>query len=136
MARGPCRASRRRLIATARAKETALAVTEEGAKGKAGKGAAGPQAVTANRLGDGIVVFLAADGRWSERAEDAAVAADKAAADALMAAAERAVDQRTVVGPYLIEVAEGPAGPQPVKLRERIRAAGATVRLDLGKQAE
>ena len=34
--------------------------------------------VTANRLRDGLVVFLSADGAWSERIGDAAAAADEA----------------------------------------------------------
>ncbi|MFO1127797.1 MAG: DUF2849 domain-containing protein [Rhodospirillales bacterium] len=113
-----------------------MAIIQDGTKIKGGKGAVGPQAVTANRLVDGIVVFLAEDGRWSEHARDSAVAIDKAAADGLMAAAERAVEQRIVVGPYLMEVVDGPTGPQPLKLRERIRAEGPSIRIDLGKQAE
>lgn len=112
-----------------------MAKSEEGAKARVAKGRGGPQAVTANRLADGIVVFLAAGGRWVERAAEAAVAPDKPAAEALMATAERAVAERLVVGPYLIDITPTPAGPAPVALRERIRAAGPTVRLDLGKQA-
>ena len=113
-----------------------MAIIQDGTKIKASKGAVGPQAVTANRLVDGIVVFLDGNGHWSERPQDSAVATDKAAADALMAAAEHTVEQRVVVGPYLMEVVDGPSGPEPLKLRERIRAGGPTVRLDLGKQAE
>ena len=113
-----------------------MAIIQDGKKIKGGKGAVGPQAVTANRLVDGVVVFLAADGQWSERVGDATVAPDKASADALMAMGEGAAEQRIVVGPYLMEIIEGPAGPQPLTLRERIRAGGPTVRLDLGKQAE
>jgi hypothetical protein len=113
-----------------------MATTEEGTKGKAAKGRGGPQAVTANRLADGIAVFLAADGAWAERAAEAAIAADKAAAEALMATAAAAVAAGIVVGPYLIEMTETTAGPAPAKLRERIRNEGPTVRLDLGKQAE
>lgn len=119
-----------------------MALTEEGAKGKAARGKGGPQAVTANRLDDGIVVFLAdggeADGTgaWAERPAAAAIAGDAAAAAALLAVAERAVAARLIVAPYLIEMTETAGGPRPASLRERIRAAGPTVRTDLGKQAE
>lgn len=114
-----------------------MAVTEERTKAKLAKGRLQAlQAVTANRLIDGLVVFLAAGERWTERAADADVARDQAAADALMAIAERDVTRRLVVGPYLIEITETPRGPEPTLLRERIRTAGPTVRTDLGYQAE
>ena len=49
-----------------------------------------PQAVTANRLRDGLVVFLTADGGWSEGVGDAARADDDDAAATLLATAEAA----------------------------------------------
>ena len=94
------------------------------------------QMVTANRLADGVVVFLAADGDWLERIEDGAVAAGKEEAAALLAQAERTERERRVVAPYLIEVeCAGGRVTGAKRLRERIRAAGPTTRLDLGKQA-
>lgn len=113
-----------------------MAATEKGAKARAGKGVEVPQAVTANRLADGIVVFLAEGERWAERASEARVARDKPAADALLAMAEADEARCVVVAPYLIEMTETPGGPAPAGLRERIRAAGPTIRTDLGKQAE
>ena len=80
--------------------------------------------VTANRLRDGAVVFRRADGSWAIRVEEAAVAADDAAAQALLAAAERDATAALVVAPYLIEVAPGAEGPVPTFYRERIRAFG------------
>ncbi len=91
--------------------------------------------VTANRLDDGLVVYLNGAG-WSERIEDARIAGDDAAADGLLAEAEGPGQEIRVVGPYLIEVALEGAGPRPVSYREAIRAKGPTVRLDLGKQAD
>jgi hypothetical protein len=93
------------------------------------------QMVTANRLIDGEVVYLDAAGDWSERAEQGQVAATKDQAEALMAEAAAAVARRKVVAPYLIEVSEQGGRFAPVRLREQIRAAGPTVRRDLGKQA-
>ena len=51
------------------------------------------QALTANRLTDGIVVYLAADDRWSESLQDADVAEGKEAADALLVRAAPSVDR-------------------------------------------
>ncbi len=91
--------------------------------------------VTANRLDDGLVVYLNGAG-WSERIEDARIAGDDAAADGLLAEAEGPGQEIRVVGPYLIEIALEGAEPRPVSYREAIRAKGPTVRLDLGKQAD
>ena len=91
--------------------------------------------VTANRLNDGLVVYLNGAG-WSERIEDARIAGDDAAADGLLAEAEGQGQEIRVIEPYLIEVALEGAAPRPVSYREAIRAQGPTVRLDLGKQAD
>lgn len=91
--------------------------------------------VTANRLSDGLVVYLDGAG-WSERIEDARVAADDAAADGLLARAEAPGQEVRVIGPYLIEVTRAAFGTRPVSHREAIRAQGPTVRPDLGKQAQ
>ncbi len=86
-----------------------------------------PQAVTANRLADGAVVFLTAAGAWSENAGDSAVAADAAAAADLLRAAEAAERGNHVVHPYLIEIEAGGGAPVPVRYREKIRAAGPSI---------
>ncbi len=91
--------------------------------------------VTANRLDDGLVVYLNGAG-WSERIEDASIAGDDAAADGLLAEAEGQGQEIRVIEPYLIEVALEGAAPRPVSYREAIRAQGPTVRPDLGKQAD
>jgi hypothetical protein len=90
--------------------------------------------VTANRLDDGAVVYLAPEGRWTGCLDAALVARDDAT-EPLMAMAERAVADRLVVTPYLIAVEDGPKGRLASHIKERIRATGPTVRLDLGKQA-
>ena len=91
--------------------------------------------VTANRLSDGLVVYLNGAG-WSERIDDARIAGDDAAADGLLARAEGPGQAVRVIGPYLIEVTREGAVPRPVSHREAIRALGPSVRPDLGKQAE
>jgi len=92
------------------------------------------QAVTANRLSDGVVVYLTPDGDWSERVADAAWATDKTDQQALLARAEG--DAR-VVGPYLFAVDLDRQGrPYATSNREIIRSHGPSIRTDLGKQAE
>ncbi|MDF2765442.1 MAG: nitrite reductase [Rhodospirillales bacterium] len=85
------------------------------------------QVITANRLVDGAVVYLSADGQWVQSLEEASVAEGEAAAAALVAAGDRAVAGRLVVAPYLIEVDRGPEGIQPRRYRERLRATGPSI---------
>ncbi len=90
-------------------------------------------AVTANRLDDGVVVYLTEAAGWSENLNDAARAEKGPAADELLA--KGGADFLAVVGPYLIDVVSAENGLQLVNMRETIRAAGPSVRTDLGKQA-
>jgi hypothetical protein len=85
------------------------------------------QAVTANRLKDGAVVFLAADGEWYERIDVAATAANPAALDRLLQLAAQSAAVQFVVEPYAIDVTDETGVVRPVSLRERIRAFGPTV---------
>ena len=91
--------------------------------------------LTANRLSDGIVVFLTAGGGWSEWIDNAVVARGPAAAAELEQAALAAAQSQRVVAPYLVDVTETESGIVPVHHRERMRTKGPSVRLDLGKQA-
>jgi Protein of unknown function (DUF2849) len=94
-----------------------------------------PQVLSANRLADGIVVFLDAAGQWVESIAGAEVFADKAALEAGVARATRSAAANLVVEVAPVDVALTPRGPQPTHIRDRIRAAGPTVYLDHGKQA-
>ncbi|MDE2112205.1 MAG: DUF2849 domain-containing protein [Alphaproteobacteria bacterium] len=89
------------------------------------------QMLTANRLRDGDVVYWRGGG-WVETFGEGDVFAGKAEAEAALEAARKFVADNVVVNPYLFEVQ---ADGTPVKEREIIRAAGPTVRHDLGKQA-
>ncbi len=89
------------------------------------------QVLTANRLSDGEVVYLAADGAWVESI-DRAQALTGAEADAALAAGQTAEREQKIVHAYLFDITPD---RRPVKMREIIRAAGPTVRRDLGKQA-
>lgn len=92
------------------------------------------QVISANRLGDGLVVYLKADDTWSEWISRSEIAADEAAAEALLARARQAEDARVVIDPYLVDVAEFDGEVRPTRYRELIRATGPSVRPDLSKQ--
>jgi sulfite reductase (NADPH) hemoprotein beta-component len=90
--------------------------------------------ITANRLRDGEVVWWKS-GHWVERIEQGSVYEDPAAATAAHAEALTFVTSRVVVNPYLFEVRIAGSRITPASEREIIRAAGPTVRHDLGKQS-
>lgn len=93
-----------------------------------------PQVLTANRLIDGEVVYLARDGAWVVDLDAAVVLSTKADGEAALAKGVHAEENQQIVHAYLFDVVESPVR-KPVKMREIIRAAGPTVRTDLGKQA-
>ena len=85
------------------------------------------QALTANRLSDGRVVFLTPSGDWSPSLGEARVAADETEQAALLATGEQAETDCVVVGPYLIDVSQEDGETRAVEIREAIRANGPTV---------
>jgi Protein of unknown function (DUF2849) len=92
--------------------------------------------LTANRLTDGEAVWFAADQRWSETIAGSELAADAAAEVRLEAIGKAAFDNNEVVDVNLIDVQLVAGAIKPLRLREQIRAAGPTNRVDLGKQAK
>jgi hypothetical protein len=94
-----------------------------------------PQIVTANRLRDGDVVYLTSTNDWSETLGDAAIARSKKEAATLLETAELAVTELKVVGPYEFDVTIDNSETKPISMREIIRAAGPSIRQDIGKQA-
>lgn len=91
--------------------------------------------VTANRLTDGIAVWLGPNNRWVETVADARAESDSDGHAALETAALHGTENALVVDAVLIDAEWVDGAPCPTKLKERIRALGPTVRLDLGKQA-
>ena len=85
-----------------------------------------PNVVTANRLTDGIVVYLAPDGSWTEELARARLADTEEETKALEAEAAKAVAERRVVAVYPMEVALKGGRVDPLSVRERIRAAHRT----------
>jgi hypothetical protein len=92
------------------------------------------QVLTANRLQLGEVAYWNGSTGWVPHLADAQVFSGADAEAALKAAAEW-VSKGEVVAPYLFDVRIEAEAIVPVKVREAIRAAGPSVRRDLGKQA-
>jgi hypothetical protein len=93
------------------------------------------KALTANRLGDGAVVYLTEAGDWSTDINAARIAADQATADALLARGEAAAAAQIIVLPYLFDLAGETGALRPARLREAIRAAGPTTGSSLHRRA-
>ena len=85
------------------------------------------QIFTANRLTDGIVVYLTATGEWSADIADSFVCANEHDLQAHQDRAERAAKDDKVVEPYTIDVETSPSGPRPTRYREVIRAFGPSI---------
>lgn len=82
------------------------------------------QVITANRLRDGLVVYLTGSGSWSERVGDSVVVRSEDEAERRLAIAAASVTDRHVVDPYLIDIVEGDSDIRPKRFREQIRAFG------------
>lgn len=88
--------------------------------------ASAAQVITANRLRDGIVIYLQAHGdhhHWCENIRDASVF-DAGDVDALLIQAARDVRENRIVDPYAIGVS---ADHTPLTQREAVRAGGPTI---------
>ena len=83
------------------------------------------QVVSANRLGDGAVVFLDEAGDWITSLAGAAVAHGEREAAILLRRGQ--VEGVSVVEPFLVAVSRDEDGTlEPLSLREKIRASGLT----------
>jgi len=91
--------------------------------------------LTANRLTDGEAVWWSAGGSWSEQIDGALLAEDAAQEERLRAIGAEGFAANKVVDVDVIDVEVTGGRIVPLRLRERIRAAGPTNRTDLGKQA-
>ncbi len=89
--------------------------------------------ITANRLGDGAVVYFRGPGDWTGEFAAARRIGDREALAQMLDVAEADVGARLVVGVYDLPVdgdADAAGGEaQPVSMREKIRAGGPTVTL-------
>jgi hypothetical protein len=85
-----------------------------------------PSVVTANRLTDGIVVYLAPDGSWTEDLNRAWLGQSEDEIRELEQVADQAVKDRKVVAAYPMDVAVDDGGVHALSVRERIRASHRT----------
>lgn len=83
--------------------------------------------VTANRLIDGIVIFVGPDTDWVSDIKQATVFEDGPELDAALDFGTEQVAMRQIVDPYAIDVEVVGGHPIPERLRERIRAVGPSV---------
>lgn len=86
--------------------------------------AAIPQVLTANDLHSGLVVFRTTAGKWSTDINEAEIAVDAEAANALSDAGAADERDNLVIGAYLVNVRHEGGSVVPLVLREAIRAAG------------
>jgi hypothetical protein len=91
--------------------------------------------LTANRLTDGEAVWMSPEHEWQEMLQGAEVARDQLAEDVLDRLGKASFARNEVLDVDLIDVEVTSAGIRPIRLRERIRAAGPTNYLYHGKQA-
>ncbi|MBR0555607.1 DUF2849 domain-containing protein [Ciceribacter sp. L1K23] len=83
--------------------------------------------LTANRLTDGIAVWLDAAGQWNENLQNAFVARHAEAVSTLEETGKKAFADNLVVDVNVIEIEERDGQLWPLRLRERIRAGGPTI---------
>jgi hypothetical protein len=90
-----------------------------------------PQMIIANRLVDGVVVFLTPGEAWEPAIAAGAVIDDDAEAQRLLAVAKQHEVRCLVIDPMLIAVKVENGQVRPTEIREVIRAFGPTVRTDV-----
>ena len=84
----------------------------------------GPQALTANDLREGFVVWLTADFEWSLEYGDALITEDATVIKKMGSFGSAQAENNIVVGVYFIDV-DSESG-QPVRYREKFRVSGPT----------
>jgi Protein of unknown function (DUF2849) len=89
----------------------------------------GPSVVTANRTWDGAVIYRTASQGWTTDLSEAAVIYTADEARALLA--ESVADDLGAIGPYIAPVEVKNGAIKPGNLRERIRAQGVTIDLQV-----
>jgi sulfite reductase (NADPH) hemoprotein beta-component len=81
-----------------------------------------PSVVTANDLRTGAVVYLSGDGRWVDALAKASHANDAGELKQLEALALASVERNEVTAVYAFDVRLVEGRPEPISVREKIRA--------------
>ena len=87
----------------------------------------GLKIITANRLRDGLAVFLSKDGQWVENIAAARLAHNAEEAAELQQLADQAQAENLITGAYLIAVAIEENGIRAISTREYIRSTGPSI---------
>jgi hypothetical protein len=91
--------------------------------------------ITANRLNNGLVVYMSKDGSWGYSIFDALVLVTDEDMKGYLALANVPEQMLTIVGPYEVEVSESVSSEIfPLRYRERIRAYGPSTHADFSRQ--
>ncbi len=85
------------------------------------------QIISANRLSDGLIVFLDKENKWVEAATQAAVFDTKESAASALARGQVDIKTNLVVDVAAIDMVEVAGRLQPSHLRDSIRMAGPTI---------
>lgn len=85
------------------------------------------QVISANRLIDGLVVYLAGDGSWRDAIDAAKLFSAADESEAGLAAARADVARNLIVDPFLVSVAPDGDRLRATLLRDEIRARGPTI---------
>ena len=91
----------------------------------------GLQALTANHLLTGAVVYWAGEAGWVEDIEAAELYREQETAETAQADAVSRAAKDNVVDPYLFDLTEDGGTLRPTAQREIIRVSGPTVQVDL-----
>ena len=94
------------------------------------------QMIIANRLIDGLVIYMGPKGEWVGSISEGAVFKDEQDAQHWLVIAKQAVEDSVVVDPYLIDIDTEDGKRLPAGARETIRAFGPSVRTDLLEDTE
>jgi hypothetical protein len=91
---------------------------------------------TANRLTDGLVVFLSNTGHWIGEIENGRTASTAAEEADLQLASETEASSNVVVGPYVIDAELRDDGPHPTRYREWLRLNGPSVETQIHEETK
>jgi hypothetical protein len=95
-----------------------------------------PKVISANRLVDGIVIYMGSDGSWHESLARAKIFAAEAEAEAGLSSARADVKRNLIIDPFFVEISfaddcigqeSGEKSMHALSLRNKIRACGPTI---------
>ena len=85
------------------------------------------QIISANRLTDGLVVYLGAYGEWVTDIAAATVFDTEEGREAAKAKAQHALTANFIIDPLVVDITDGGGARRATTLRNTIRAQGPTI---------